>query len=103
MSIRESSAEKQVESFIHRRGRNVDRSNAYRLAGKIFQKSDERQSDRREVRQSLQNVRPVGLGFATDDHFGPDESWDSKDILTRIHDRDHYIVGRTHGFSAPTV
>jgi hypothetical protein len=48
MSIRESSAEKQVESFIHRRGRNVDRSNAYRLAGKIFQRSDERQSDRRD-------------------------------------------------------
>ena len=46
----------------------------------------------------MQKSRPVGLGFAAYDVYGPDDNWSSQESLRDTHDRDHYIVGENHGF-----
>ena len=102
MSLGKSPAERKADSFAYRRGSHTDKNQAFRLAGRIFQESDVRTEKRKEERSSLQRSRPVGYGFANKDEYGPDNDWDSKDSLRRIHDRDHYIVGGNLGLSAPS-
>jgi len=100
MSLNKSFAERRADSFTHRRSTHTDKNQAFRLAGKIFADSDFREEKKREIRQSLQRNRPVGVGFASRDEYGPDNTWSSQESLKGIHDRDHYIVGENHGFGA---
>lgn len=103
MSLVRRSAEKKGESNIFRREYHVERSNAFRLAGRIFADANERQQYKRDLRQSLQKSRPVGFGFGERHPYGPDESWESREDLRNIHDRDHYIVGENHGFDVDNL
>jgi len=100
MSLKRTSSERRADRNIYRRESHVEKNPAFRLAGSIFYKADTRKADKEERRQALQKSRPVGYGFATDDIYGPDNSWDSPDSLIGIHDRGHYIVGENRGFFA---
>lgn len=93
-----SGVEKRVDRNVYRRSTHVDKNPAFRLAGKLFSESKARSDFRTSIRQSMQRSRPVGVGFGNYDLYGPDESWTSQDSLRDIHDRDHYIVGESHGF-----
>ena len=99
MSLKRSSDERRIDSQVFGREYHVQRKPVFRLAGRVFQESDEKMTMSREKRQSLQKSRPYGVGFGTDDLYGPDESWDSPDSLRSTHGQDHYIVGQNHGFS----
>jgi hypothetical protein len=102
MSLFRSDIERKANRYTYRKDSHVDKNPSFRLAGRIFQESDVRTEKRKEERSSLQRSRPVGYGFANKDEYGPDNDWDSKDSLRRIHDRDHYIVGGNLGLSAPS-
>jgi len=93
-----SGPEKRANRNVNRRVSHVDKNPAFRLAGKLFPETFARSDFRNETRQAMQRSRPVGIGFGTYDLYGPDESWMSQDSLRDIHDRDHYIVGESHGF-----
>jgi hypothetical protein len=90
--LRRSGAEKRVDRNVYRRSTHVDKNPAFRLAGKLFSESKAKSDFRNSIRQSMQRSRPVGVGFGNYDLYGPDDS------LRDIHDRDHYIVGESHGF-----
>ena len=98
MELRKNPAERKVDSIAFKREFRAERGNSFRIAGKIFADSSERQLKNREVRQSRQKARPTGVGFGERDSYGPDNSWASQDNLKRTHDQDHYIVGKNHGF-----
>ena len=97
--LRRSNAERRLDRNIFRRSEHVFRNPAFRLAGKIFLESDARTDFVREMRHAMQKSRPVGLGFANYDQYGPDESWSTPEDLRYIHGPGHYIVGENHGFS----
>lgn len=98
MFLQRTSSERRANRNIYSRESHVEKNNAFRLAGSIFHEADTRKANREEVRRALQKSRPVGYGFATDDLYGPDNSWDSPESLIGIHDQDHYIVGKNRGF-----
>lgn len=103
MDIRKFPSERKADSHTFRREFHVEKNPAFRLAGKIFQDSSERQLKSREQRQSRQKSRPTGFGFGERHPFGPDDSWASQESLRGTHDRDHYIVGENHGFSPEVI
>jgi len=96
--LRRSAVERRLDRNVGRRETHIDKSPAFRLAGKLFSESAARSDFRNEMRQAMQRSRPVGLGFGAYDVYGPDESWSSPDSLRDIHGPDHYIVGESHGF-----
>lgn len=79
-SIKRSAAEKKVDSYGYRREFHTERTpKFFRFAGDIFG------IDSKKIKNkvtSLQKSRPVGLGFGERDMFGPDNSWETKDVLT---------------------
>jgi len=78
-SIKRSAAEKRVNSYGYRREFHTERTpKFFRFAGDIFNTDDKKSNIKVS---SLQKSRPVGLGFGERDMFGPDESWDTKNIL----------------------
>jgi hypothetical protein len=82
--LRETASERKAESRIFRRSEHVDKAHkSFRLAGDIF-RTDRVEKSRKssdESRRRLQAVRPVGVGFGTEDRYGPDENWDTKDPI----------------------
>ena len=93
-----SNIERRLNRNIYRRSEHVNKNPAFRLAGKIFSESSDQAQYRNSLRQAMQKSRPVGLGFAAYDVYGPDDNWSSQESLRDTHDRDHYIVGENHGF-----
>lgn len=82
--LRPTASERKAESRLYRRSEHVDRSpRMFRLAGDIFgtDVSDRTRNSLRESRQRLQASRPVGVGFGTEDKYGPDESWASREVI----------------------
>lgn len=82
--LRYTASERKAESRIYRRSEHVDRSfEMFRFAGEIFgaEASDRTKNSLRESRRRLQASRPVGVGFGTEDKYGPDESWASKEVI----------------------
>ena len=82
--LRETASERKAESRIFRRSEHVDKTHkSFRLAGEIFG-TDRVEKSRKsldESRRRLQASRPVGVGFGTEDKYGPDENWDTKDPI----------------------
>jgi hypothetical protein len=82
--LRETASERKAESRIFRRSEHVDKApKLFRLAGEIFG-TDRIEKSRKsldESRRRLQASRPVGIGFGTEDKYGPDENWDTKDPI----------------------
>lgn len=87
-SIRRSPVEKKVDSYGYRREYHTERSSrSFRFAGELFGIDEKKLKDRVN---SLQKSRPVGIGFGERDKFGPDESWDTKDVLTYTPSPEYY-------------
>lgn len=83
-SIPKLGIEKRAESFGRRRQHHVDRDPSFhRFAGEIFglEVKDRARQQEKNLRDRLQSVRPVGIGFGEKDNYGPDESWDTKDPI----------------------
>jgi len=86
-SIRESRHERKVrfhaEAPFAKHDYRYRSRNVIRLAGQVWAESgDERQQRlRRERMFRAMSERPVGLGFANRDNFGPDDSYDTKESL----------------------
>jgi len=83
-SFSRAASERKAESRIERRATHVDREPSFhRFAGEIFgTKSKEGTRQKiNESRRKLQSSRPVGVGFGTEDKYGPDENWDTKDPI----------------------
>lgn len=96
-SLARSSAEKRVTGQIERRLRHVDKEPALlRFAGEIFKTAmaDAARQKIREARHNLQRVRPVGVGFANHDTYGPNENWDVMQSLNNISYQDYYNAHR---------
>ncbi len=88
-----SPLERRAESFINRRGNRPGREpRSFRLAGDIFNTvaRDKVRSVERESRQRLQAERVVGVGFGEKDNYGPDNSWDTQDMLKYTPDPAYY-------------
>jgi len=86
-----TSSERRVERQVERRARHVDKSSrAFRFAGELFGTStrEKERQVKRETRQRLQKSRIVGFG--TDDAYGPDEDWDTKESLNSKSYQDYY-------------
>lgn len=72
----EHAHEKHAESYAYRRSHHVEREpKRHRIAGEIFGITKKNKPDQI-------SPEPRGLGFANNDNFGPDDSWDTKDPLT---------------------
>jgi len=56
---------------------------SFRFAGDIFgtDRIDKARKSLDESRRRLQASRPVGVGFGTEDKYGPDENWDTRDPI----------------------
>jgi hypothetical protein len=82
--LRETAPERKAESRIFRRSEHVDKDHkSFRFAGDIFE-TDRVEKSRKsldESRRRLQASRPVGVGFGTEDKYGPDENWDTRDPI----------------------
>lgn len=94
-----SPIERKLDSRMERRFRHSDKtSSSFRLAGELFGLKDKESfiNARREVRQKLQKTRPVGMGFGTEDTYGPDENWDTVSSLNSISYQDYYSAPRTY-------
>ena len=82
--LRETASERKAERQIFRRSEHVDKAHkSFRFAGDIFG-TDRVEKSRKsldESRRRLQASRPVGVGFGTEDKYGPDENWDTKDPI----------------------
>ena len=60
-----------------------------RMAGSVWTESPRERGNRisRDYIKRLMRDKPIGLGFGTDDNFGPDENWHTRDEL-------HYVPAR---------
>jgi len=94
--LRRSVLERRADSHVNRRVYHTDSdrvsSPAFRLAGLIFEESERKKTaDRtRETSTKLSKVRPVGIGFGERDQFGPDNSWETRDVISDIPDLSYY-------------
>lgn len=94
--LRRSISERRAESSVNRRFYHVDSnrvsSPAFRVAGSIFEEYDNKKRADQARRSSLNysKTRPVGVGFGEKDNFGPDNSWETKDVLSDIPDLSYY-------------
>jgi len=82
--LRETAPERKAESRIFRRSEHVDKApKSFRFAGDIFgtDRIDKARKSLDESRRRLQASRPVGVGFGTEDKYGPDENWDTRDPI----------------------
>lgn len=83
--IKRTALQRRVDSFVNRRrGPSRRESTSVRLAGRLFNLNLKEQAKVQEtkVRQKLQSVRPVGVGFGERDSYGPDNSWNTVDELS---------------------
>lgn len=82
--LSETTSERKAERRIFRRSEHVDKAHkSFRFAGDIFE-TDQVEKSRKSLdksRRRLQASRPVGVGFGTEDKYGPDENWDTKDPI----------------------
>lgn len=88
-----SPLERRADSFISRRSERPRRQpHSFRFAGDIFNTSrrEKERSVERESRQRLQAERVVGVGFGEKDNYGPDDSWDTPDVLKYTPDPAYY-------------
>lgn len=99
-----SPLERRAESFINRRGNRPGRQPySFRFAGELFnvEAREKARTIERESRQRLQAERVVGIGFGEKDNYGPDNSWETQDILKQTPDpayyRDHKSYAPLHG------
>lgn len=94
--LRRSISERRLESNVNRRFYHVDSnriaSPAFRVAGSIFEEYDKKKEVDRNHKSSLNysKTRPMGVGFGERDNFGPDNSWETKDVLSDIPDLSYY-------------
>jgi len=94
-----TNTEKRVTRQIERRLSHVFREpREFRLAGALFglAQKDAARARAKEAKQSLQRVRPVGLGFATEDTYGPDNNWNVIQSLNSISYQDYYKGQQTY-------
>ena len=88
-----SLGERRAESFVERRANAGSREKrSFRLAGELFN-TEAREKERELIKQAkdrLQRKRPVGVGFGTNDNYGPDESWESQDPIKYTPFPDYY-------------
>ena len=89
---------------MNRRGDRTPReARSFRMAGEIFNtgERDKVRQNIREARQKLQAERVVGVGFGEKDSYGPDNSWETKDVITYTPDpayyKDHKSYAPLHG------
>ena len=97
--IRPSSHERKID--FHGRAPEARQDTRYgrrpniRMAGQIFPESSRERKGRleRERMGKIQKQTPVGygevLGFAQNDSFGPDNSYESKERISYKHDREY--------------
>ena len=82
--IRAHGAERKAESALFRRSHHVNKNpRTHRFAGEMFgvDLKEKRQEQSRERRRATQSSQPIGYGFGTKDNYGPDESWESKEVI----------------------
>jgi hypothetical protein len=82
--LRKTAPEQKAERRIFRRSEHVDKAHkSFRFAGDIFgtDRVDKARKSLDESRRRLQASRPVGVGFGTEDKYGPDENWDTRDPI----------------------
>lgn len=95
--IRESSHERKVRFHGDAPGSKFDyryRSrNVIRMAGKVWSESPRERQLRLAKSRSYEKSKeaPVGVGFADQDSFGPDDTYSSKSFLNSTLDRENYI------------
>jgi hypothetical protein len=65
-----------------------------RMAGKVWAESPEERTHRlaRERLSGKSKSTPVGLGFADDDKFGPDDSFATRSFLSNIRAPEDYRI-----------
>ena len=94
-----SPLERRAESYINRRGNRPGRQpHSFRFAGEIFN-VEAREKARKvetETRKRLQAERVVGIGFGEKDNYGPDNSWESRDVLKYTPDPAYYKDHRSY-------
>ena len=87
-SIKRSAAEKKIDRYGYRREYHTEKtSRSFRFAGELFGIDEKKLKDRSA---SLQKSRPVGIGFGERDMYGPDESWETKSVLTYTPSPEYY-------------
>jgi hypothetical protein len=94
-SVHKLGIEKRIEAFGRRRQHHVDQEpKTHRFAGELFglELKDRARQQKKDARSRLQATRPVGIGFGEKDNYGPDESWDTKDLLKYIPVPNYYNV-----------
>lgn len=97
-SIPTLNIEKRAESFGRRRQHHVDRDPKFhRFAGELFglELKDRTRQQEKNLRNRLQSVRPVGVGFGEKDKYGPDDSWDTKDPIKHTPSPNYYSNQKT--------
>jgi hypothetical protein len=98
-TLRHSNTEKRVGLQLERRLRHVEREpRQFRLAGTRFNTgpAEAAKERTRETKRRRQRVSPVGLGFATNDAYGPNDNWDVIGSLNNISYRDYYTAQQTY-------
>lgn len=96
--IRRTVPERRATSRIERRVHHVDKTpRILRIAGRIFGLRAEELAEEyaRTARQRRQKRSPVGVGFGTDDGYGPDDDWNTVRYLNSISYQDYYNAART--------
>ncbi len=86
---------------MNRRGSRSQREpHSFRFAGELFnvEAREKARNVNRESRQRLQAERVVGVGFGEKDNYGPDNSWETQDVLKYTPDPAYY---RDHKSYAP--
>jgi hypothetical protein len=98
-----SPLERRVESYMNRRGTRTRReARSFRMAGELFnvEAREKARNVEQESRRRLQAERVVGVGFGEKDNYGPDNSWDTPDVLRYTPDPAYYKGHKTY---APLV
>jgi hypothetical protein len=98
-NLRRSGVERRLGRQVEKRLHHVEKEpRHFRLAGELFKTkpAETARARSREAKRRLQQVRPVGLGFATEDTYGPDDNWDVVRALNSISYQDYYTGQRTY-------
>lgn len=91
--IRESKRERRIsfhaEAPFAKHDYRYRSRDVIRLAGQVWAESSDERQTRLNRERTFKNMRerPIGLGFANKDNFGPDDTFGTKETLKYIPDQ----------------